>query len=148
MGDHGSVKSRTFLSELVLCSSLVWLPSSWNFAKLKNWKLKNLPFWISRNCLSEVFLVQEACHLCHLFCYHVFCFRASFVISNISLILKGQKILFLSFLVRLGETFLESYLLLIGLFFLDGRHTNKMLIKVHLLPNNYFELKSIVLNHI
>ena len=67
--------------------------------------------------------MQEACHLCHPFCYQVYCFRAFFIISNIALILKGQKILFLSFLVKLGEKFLEFYLLLIGLLFLDGKDT-------------------------
>ena len=67
--------------------------------------------------------MQEASHLCHIFCHQVYCFRAFFIISNIALILKEQKILFLSFLVRLGETFLEFYLLLIGLLFLDGKGT-------------------------
>ena len=54
--------------------------------------------------------MQEACNLCPFFCYQVSCFCASFIISKIALILKGQKILFLSFLVRLGEKFLEFYL--------------------------------------
>ena len=55
---------------------------------------KNLRFWISRNFLSGVFLVQEACHLYHLFSYQVSCFHACFIISNsnIAVILKGQKI--------------------------------------------------------
>ena len=39
--------------------------------------------------------------------------------SNIAVILQGQKILFRSFLVRLGENVMEFYLLLIGLFFLN-----------------------------
>ena len=59
---------------------------------------------------------------------------------KIALILKEQKILIQSFLVRLVEKFFEFYLLVIGSFFL--------LIAAHFSPNNYFELKLIVLNHL
>ena len=41
--------------------------------------------------------------------------------SNIALVPKEQKIFFESYLVRLEENFLEFYLLLVGLFFLDGK---------------------------
>ena len=60
-------------------------------------------------------------HLCRLFCYQVIYFRACLNHVQYSSILKGQKILFWRFLVRLAENFLEFYLLLIGLFFLDGK---------------------------
>ena len=43
------------------------------------------------------------------------------VMPNIALVLKGQKILFQTFLVKLGENFLEFYLLLIGLFYLNKK---------------------------
>ena len=66
--------------------------------------------------------------------------------SNIAPILKGQKILLLRFLVKLGEKFLEFYLLLIGLFFVDRKDKHKISITVHFPPNNYFELKSIFWN--
>ena len=55
-----------------------------------------------------------------IFCYQVICFRAN-LISNVALVLKGRKILLQSFLIRLGENFLGVYLLLVGLFFLDGK---------------------------
>ena len=45
----------------------------------------------------------------------------AYIISNIVLVLKGQKVLLQSFLVRLSENFLEFYLLFIGLFFLNGK---------------------------
>ena len=48
-------------------------------------------------------------------------FMRAYSMSNIALVLKGQTVLFQSFLVRLGETFLVFYLLLIGLFFLGGK---------------------------
>ena len=67
--------------------------------------------------------------------------------SNIALILKGQKILFWNFLVTLGENFLEFYLLLSGLFFLN-RKDNKISIAVHFSLNDYLELELIVLNHV
>ena len=67
--------------------------------------------------------------------------------SNIALILKGQKILFRNFLVTLGENFLEFYLLLSGLFFLN-RKDNKISIAVHFPLNDYLELELIVLNHV
>ena len=67
--------------------------------------------------------------------------------SNIALILKGQKILFRNFLVTLGENFLEFYLLLSGLFFLN-RKDNKISIAVHFSLNDYLELELIVLNHV
>ena len=48
-------------------------------------------------------------------------FMLAYSMSNIALVLKEQTVLFQSFLVRLGETFLVFYLLLIGLFFLGGK---------------------------
>ena len=67
--------------------------------------------------------------------------------SNIALILKGQKILFRNFVVTLGENFLEFYLLVSGLFFLN-RKDNKISIAVHFSLNDYLELELIVLNHV
>ena len=52
-------------------------------------------------------------------------FVLAYIMSNIAHILKGQKILFWSFLFRLGENFLEFYLLLIVLFFLNGKDKQK-----------------------
>ena len=52
-------------------------------------------------------------------------FLLAYIMSNIAHILKGQKILFWSFLFRLGENFLEFYLLLIVLFFLNGKDKQK-----------------------
>lgn len=66
--------------------------------------------------------------------------------SNIAIVLKGQKIFFLIFMVRLGENVLECYLLLIGLFFFLMEKINKILIAVYFSPNNYFELKLRVLD--
>ena len=48
-------------------------------------------------------------------------FMLANVMPNIALVLKGQKILFQTFLVTLGENFLEFYLLLIGLFYLNKK---------------------------
>ena len=75
------------------------------------------------------------------------CFHAN-IVSNEAVVLKGHKILFQSFLVRSGEKVLEFYLLLIGLFFLKGKDKQKSLSTVYFPPNSYFNLKSIVLNHI
>ena len=52
-------------------------------------------------------------------------FVLAYIMSNIAHILKGQKILFWSFLFRLGENFLEFYVLLIVLFFLNGKDKQK-----------------------
>ena len=52
-------------------------------------------------------------------------FLLAYIMSNIAHILKGQKILFWSFLFRLGENFLEFYVLLIVLFFLNGKDKQK-----------------------
>ena len=101
-----------------------------------------MPFW-------RISFALLARHLCHLFCYQVSCISANIIVV---LILKGQEILFQSFLVRLGENFLEFCFQLVY-FFLDGKDNNnkKNLITVHppSLPpaNNYLELKSIVLKH-
>ena len=48
-------------------------------------------------------------------------FMLAYIMSNIALVLKGQKNLSLSYLVRLGENFVGFYLLLIGLFFLEEK---------------------------
>ena len=72
--------------------------------KIRLSRLVENAFW-SLSC------IPFACHLCHLFCYQVICFRAN-IISNVAPILEAQKILSQSFLVRLGENFLKIYLLL------------------------------------
>ena len=41
-----------------------------------------------------VFLVQEARHLCRLFVITLVAFVLAYIMSNIALVLKGQKILF------------------------------------------------------
>ena len=48
-------------------------------------------------------------------------FFLAYIMSRKALLLKGKKMLFQSFLVRFGENFFEFYLLLISLFFLDGK---------------------------
>ena len=60
-------------------------------------------------------------------------FGLVYIISNIALILDGEKILFRSFLVRLGENLLKFYLFLISLFFWNEK-INKILITVHVPP--------------
>ena len=64
-------------------------------------------------------LVSEF-HLCCLFCYQVSCFCACLHSVHYSPRSQGTDNLVLEFLVRLGEN-LELYLLLIGLFFLNGK---------------------------
>ena len=61
--------------------------------------------------------------------------------SNIAHILKGQKILFWSFLFRLGENFLEFYLLLIVLFFLNGKDKQKKNWQQCILPYYLFKIE-------
>ena len=75
-------------------------------------------------------------------------FVLAYIMSNIAHILKGQKILFWSFLFRLGENFLEFYVLLIVLFFLNGKdkQKKKKFDSSAFSPNIYLKLKSIVLN--
>ena len=76
-------------------------------------------------------------------------FVLAYIMSNIAHILKGQKILFWSFLFRLGENFLEFYLLLIVLFFLNGKDKQKKKFDSSAFsPNIYLKLKSIVLNYV
>ena len=45
----------------------------------------------------------------------------AYIMFNIAFVLKGQKILFQSFLKKLGENVLEFYLLLIDLLLLTGK---------------------------
>ena len=71
-------------------------------------------------------------------------FVLAYIMSSIALLLKGQKISFWSFLVRLQEN-LQFYLLLIGLHFLHGKD-KQILDNSPFSTNNYFELKLIVLN--
>ena len=99
-------------------SSLFSLVSSWD-AIMIGTKLK-----ILKICLSglAVFLV----HFLHsnyavFFVIKLIVFVLAYIMPNLALALKGQKLLFLS-LVRLGEKFLEFYLFLIGLFFLYRNH--------------------------
>ena len=70
-------------------------------------------------------------HLCRLFCYQVSCISAN-ITSSVVLVFKGQEILSQSFLVRLGENFLEFCFQLVY-FFLDGKdnNSNKNSITVH-----------------
>ena len=88
---------------------------------------ENLPFWISGNSLFDAFLV----HILHVISAVSFIKLVVLVLaeimSNKALILKGQKILFQSFLIRLGENFLEFYLLL--LFFRRKTQRNKTSIR-------------------
>ena len=60
-------------------------------------------------------------------------FLFAYIMSNIDLVLKGQKFLFQSFLVRLREN------LLVNKYHFDN---------IPFTPRSYFELKLIVLNHI
>ena len=88
-------------------------------------KILKISFRITGNCLFGVFLVHifhlssliYYCHLCCLFIIKLVVFVLAYSMFNKTLVLKGQKILFWSFLVRLGENFLKFYFLLIGLFF-------------------------------
>ena len=65
-------------------------------------------FWISGNCLSGVFLVHFLRVISAIFfVIKLVVFVLSYVMSSIALVFKGQKILFRSFLVRLGENFLK-----------------------------------------
>ena len=48
-------------------------------------------------------------------------FFCAYIMSYIALVLKEQKLLFRSFLVRLAENFMGFYFLLMFLFFLDEK---------------------------
>ena len=50
--------------------------------------------------------------------------------------------------VKLEQDFLELYFLLTGLCFLDGKDKQKKFDNCPSLSSNYFELKSIVSNHV
>ena len=79
---------------------------------------------ILKICLSglAVFLVHFLdSNYAVFFVIKLIVFVLVYIMSNLALALKGQKLLFLS-LVRLGEKFLEFYLFLIGLFFLYRNH--------------------------
>ena len=98
----------------------------------------NLSFWVSKNCLSGVFLVHFLhvisgvflVHFLHVISAIYFVIKLvvlmhAYIMLNIALLLKGKKILFQSFLVRLEENFLEFCLILIGLFFLSMKKVSK-----------------------
>ena len=90
------------------------MPYGWH--RVENFE--NLPIWISGNCFCEVFLV----HVLHdisavFFVIKLVVLVLAYIMSNRALVLKVQKILFQSFLIRLGENFLKFYLPLIRLFF-------------------------------
>ena len=121
-----------FISPKIPCTS-VWKNSPlqcqihdffWQvgtFFSLENFE--NVSFWISRKCLSGVFLVHFLQFIStFLLVVKLVAFVFSYNMSNIDLVLKGQKIFFRSFLVRLGENLLEFYLLLIALLFFDGKN--------------------------
>ena len=124
--------------------SLFSLVSPWDAmmvgTEVKNFR--NFPFWmISGNFPFGVFLV----HFLHVisavfFVIKLVVFVVAYIVSNIALVLKRQEILFRSFLVLLAfNWFIFSW---------RKRQTNKISITVHFSPNNYFELKLIVLNNV
>ena len=115
----GHQKSCNKVGFLSLTKHLVGFePGTFQFLLQRLNPLQKLPFQ-SLSC------TPLPCHLCHLFCYQVV-FMLGYIKANIALILKWQKIVFQSFLVRLEENFLEFYLLLTGLFFLDGKDRQKI----------------------
>ena len=70
-------------------------------------------FWISGNRLYGVFLVHFLYVISAVFFVIKFVFVFAYIIYNIAIVLKGQKILFKSFPVRLAEiswdfTFLDG----------------------------------------
>ena len=97
-----------------------------------------MSFWISRSSLLEsvhflyiISVVFTSSLLSFFIIMLVFLF--AYIMSNIDLVLKGQKFLFQSFLVRLREN------LLVNKYHFDN---------IPFTPRSYFELKLIVLNHI
>ena len=84
-------------------------------------EVKSLKIYLSG--LAEIgFLESFFLHITAIFfVIKLVVFMLAYSMSNIALVLKEQTVLFQSFLVRLGETFLVFYLLLIGLFFLGGK---------------------------
>ena len=84
-------------------------------------EVKSLKIYLSG--LAEIgFLESFFLHITAIFfVIKLVVFMLAYSMSNIALVLKGQTVLFQSFLVRSGETFLVFYLLLIGLFFLGGK---------------------------
>ena len=84
-------------------------------------EVKSLKIYLSG--LAEIgFLESFFLHITAIFfVIKLIVFMLAYSMSNIALVLKEQTVLFQSFLVRLGETFLVFYLLLIGLFFLGGK---------------------------
>ena len=68
---------------------------------------ENFHFWISGNCLSGVFHVLLHVISAVFFVIKLVICVLVYIMSNIALIPKEQKILFQNFLVRLGENFLE-----------------------------------------
>ena len=96
---------HTFLGEPVVC-----LVSPWD-ATMISTEAK-----FSKICLSGVYLVLLHVISAVFFVIKLVVIVLAYIMSDIPLVLKGQKILLQSFLVRL-ENFLEFYLLLIGLFF-------------------------------
>ena len=71
VGDHATVKSRIFLSELVLFFSLVWLPSSGTFQKFAFSDQQKLSFW-SLSCARSMsslpsFLLSSLLFSCFLY---------------------------------------------------------------------------------
>ena len=77
---------------------------------------------INGSCFSGVFLVYfQQVISAIFFVTKLVILMLAYIMSNTVLIFKGQKILFQSFLVELGENLLEFYLLVISLFLLDGK---------------------------
>ena len=66
--------------------------------------------------MENFFLEPFLCTSSLSFFYQIICFLAN-IISIVGLVLKGRKIVFRGLLFRLGENFLEFFLVLIGLFF-------------------------------
>ena len=82
---------------------------------------------ILKICFSTLAEIVFLLHFLHtisavFFVIKLVIFVLAYFMSNIALVLKGQKILFWSLLVRLGENFLH----LIGLFFLYGKDKQKI----------------------
>ena len=129
-----------FFGEVIIC--LVQHLSESHQGK----NIENLPFWISRNYLFGVSLVNFLNVIsAFFFAIKLIVFVLIYIMSNIALVFKGQKFFFLSFLGRLGENFLEFHQLLIGLFFPEGKDKQSFYNSPSS-PSNHFKLKLIVLN--
>ena len=69
----------------------------------------------------ETFLYISCTSFLLFFVIKLVVFVLPYIMSNITFVLKRQKVLFLVFSGMLGENLLGFYLVLIGLLFLDGK---------------------------